>query len=169
MTGADRLQAEENPASARVRRIVLQSKHLGAHGMGYSNRSLSELSRKLSPADVPTLIALLADQDIRVGVQFALASQCQASIVPVRQAAKPRQMDFLYASDVTDLISGFAACSPSAKEEARAMREEIDRELFAMFAAYDERQDQTLLETIRGILNRRKYILNLVNQVEKAL
>ena len=58
-------------------------------------------------------------------------------------------------------------------EEARrkfgAMREEIDRELFAMFAAYDEQQDQAVLDKIRGILNRRKYILNLVNQVEKAL
>ena len=127
MTGADRLQAEENPASARVRRIILQSKHLGAHGMGYSNRSLSELSRKLSPADVPTVIALLADQEVRVGVQFALGSQCQASIVPVREAAKQHQMDFLDASDVMDLISSFAACSPSAKEEARAMREEIDQ------------------------------------------
>ena len=50
-----------------------------------------------------------------------------------------------------------------------AMREEIDQELFAQFAAYDERQDQAVLETIRGILNRRKYIRNLVNQVEKAL
>ena len=125
--GRIRLQAEENPASARVRSIVLQSQHLGAHGMGYSIRSLSELSRKLSPADVPTLIALLADQDIRVGVQFALASQCQASIVPVREAAKQHQMDFLDASDVMDLISGFAACPPSAKEEARTMRDEIDQ------------------------------------------
>jgi hypothetical protein len=127
MTGADRLQAEGNPANARVRRIVLQSRHLDAHGMGYSDRSLSELSRKLSPADVPTLIALLADRDIRVGVQFALASQCQASIVPVREAAKQHQMDSLDASDVMDLISGFAACPPNAKEEARAMRDEIDQ------------------------------------------
>ena len=58
-------------------------------------------------------------------------------------------------------------------EEARrrfvAMREEIDRELFAQFAAYDEGQDQAVLEKIRGILNRRKYIRNLVNQVERAL
>ena len=49
------------------------------------------------------------------------------------------------------------------------MREEIDRELFAQFAAYDEGQDQAILEKIRGILNRRKYIRNLVGQVEKAL
>ena len=58
-------------------------------------------------------------------------------------------------------------------EEARrkfvAMREEIDRELFAQFAAYDEKQDQASLEKIRAILNRRKYIRNLVNQVAQAL
>jgi len=58
-------------------------------------------------------------------------------------------------------------------EEARqkfvAMREAIDRELFDQFAAYDQNQDQAMLEKIRGILNRRKYIRNLLNQVEKAL
>jgi len=127
MTRTDRVQAEVNASRARVRRIILQSRHLGAHGMGYSDRSLRELSRKLSPADVPTLIELLADRDIRVGAQFALASQCQASIVPVRQAAKQRQMDFLDASEVMDLISGFAACPPNARGEGRAMRDEIDQ------------------------------------------
>jgi hypothetical protein len=49
------------------------------------------------------------------------------------------------------------------------MREEIDREMFDQFAAYDEAQSQAILEVIRGILNRRKYIRNLVNQVDKAL
>ena len=63
--------------------------------------------------------------------------------------------------------------SRSELEEARrkfvAMREEIDRELFAQFAAYDEKQDQASLEKIRAILNRRKYIRNLVNQVAQGL
>jgi molecular chaperone HscB len=58
-------------------------------------------------------------------------------------------------------------------EEARrkfvAMREEIDRELYDQFAAYDEAQDRPVLEGIRAILHRRKYIRNLVTQVEKAL
>ena len=66
-----------------------------------------------------------------------------------------------------------AEASRPQLEEAQnkfvAMSEEIDRELFAQFAAYDEKPDQTALEKIRGILNRRKYIRNLVNQVEKAL
>jgi molecular chaperone HscB len=58
-------------------------------------------------------------------------------------------------------------------EEARqkfvTMREEIDRELLTQFAAYDAAQDRAALEKIRGILNRRTYIRNLVNQVEEAL
>src|SRR5207247_1087795 len=58
-------------------------------------------------------------------------------------------------------------------EEARqkfvGMREAIDRELFDQFAVYDQNLDQAILEKIRGILNRRKYIRNLLNQVEKAL
>ena len=58
-------------------------------------------------------------------------------------------------------------------EEARAkflsMREDLDRDLASQFVAYDENQDRSVLEKIRGILNKRKYIRNLVNQVEKAL
>ena len=95
--------------------------------MGYNDRSLSELSRKVSPADVPSLIALLKDRTVRVGAQFALASQCEASILPVREASKKHQMDFLDASDVMDLISGFTGCPPMAREEARAMRDEIEQ------------------------------------------
>jgi molecular chaperone HscB len=58
-------------------------------------------------------------------------------------------------------------------EEARAkfiaMRDDLDRELSSQFITYDESQNLALLGEIRGILNKRKYIRNLVNQVEKAL
>ncbi len=58
-------------------------------------------------------------------------------------------------------------------EEARAkfvsMRDQLDRDLSSQFITYDESLDQAVLEKIRGILNKRKYIRNLVNQVEKAL
>jgi len=58
-------------------------------------------------------------------------------------------------------------------EEARkrflGMREDLDRELAGQFAAYDESQDKAVLERIRAILNKRRYIRNLVNQVEQAL
>ncbi len=60
-----------------------------------------------------------------------------------------------------------------ALEEARdkfiAMREEIDRELAAKFLEYDGSRDRGALAEIRGILNRRRYVRNLVNEVEKEL
>ena len=58
-------------------------------------------------------------------------------------------------------------------EEARdrfvAMRDGIDGELRAKFAEYDVARDRNILAEIRGILNRRRYVRNLVNEVEKEL
>src|SRR5713226_7115895 len=91
--------AGDSESIERVRRIILHSRHLGAHGMGYNNQSLNTLSQKLIPADIPTLIDLLADKDLSVGVQFALASQCNAAIIPVRKAVLQHEMLFLDAED----------------------------------------------------------------------
>jgi molecular chaperone HscB len=58
-------------------------------------------------------------------------------------------------------------------EEARnkftGMRDAIDRELAEKFREYDGSRERGVLEAIRGILNRRRYIRNLVNEVEKEL
>ncbi len=71
-----------------------------------------------------------------------------------------------------DLRSGDSDAAPQL-EDARtkfvAMREHIDRDLSAKFAAYDESESRELLTEIRGVLNRRRYVRNLVNEVEKAL
>ncbi len=119
--------ASAYPSTPRVRHIILSSRHLGAHGLGYNSQSLWELSQKLTPADIPALISLLADRSLAVGVQFALASQCAAAIFPVRDAAVRRKVDFLDASDVMNLISEFEGCTPGTKEDALAMRAEIDK------------------------------------------
>jgi len=61
----------------------------------------------------------------------------------------------------------------SALEEARdkfvAMRGQIDEELQAKFAQYDRTCEHDVLAEIRGMLNRRRYVRNLVNEVEKEL
>jgi hypothetical protein len=49
------------------------------------------------------------------------------------------------------------------------MRDGIDTELAKKFQEYDRRPDGAALSEIRGILNRRRYIRNLVNEVEKEL
>ena len=117
--------ADDSASMERVRRIILDSRHLGAHGLGYNDQSLNTLSQKLAPADIPTLIDLLADKDLSVGVQFALASQCKAAIVPVHQAAAQHKMNFLDAEDTMRLIEDFAVCTPETRQSASAMRFEI--------------------------------------------
>src|SRR5262249_42600114 len=67
-----------------IRRILLESRHLGAHGLGYNAQSHAELAKELSPAAVPTLLDLLVhDHETRVGAIFGLASQCGAAIRPI--------------------------------------------------------------------------------------
>ena len=72
---------------AEVESIILRSRHLGAHGMGYNERSLVELSHALTADDIPNLISLLGDGNLRVGAEVALASQCEAALQPLREAA----------------------------------------------------------------------------------
>ncbi len=103
--------AGDSGSIERVRRIILHSRHLGAHGMGYNNQSLNTLSQKLAPADIPTLIDLLADNN--------------AAIVPVRKAVLQHEMFFLDAEDVMHLIEEFAVCTAETRQSASAMRSEI--------------------------------------------
>jgi hypothetical protein len=58
--------------------VVLSSRQVGAHALGYGERSLNELSRKLRRSDIPALIALLDDtnRSAAIGATFGLASQC---------------------------------------------------------------------------------------------
>ena len=120
-------RADDTPKSPdELRRIILRSQHLGAHGMGYGERSLFELSGRIVPADIPILLDLLGNRRLRVGVSFALASQCDAAISPVREAAVKHKLDFLEAQDVMDSIANFRACSPEAQQKAAAMRADLD-------------------------------------------
>jgi hypothetical protein len=93
--------------------------------MGYNAQSQNTLSQKLTSADVPTLISLVADEHLHVGVQFALASQCEAAIIPVRESVVQHKMLFLDAEDVMRLIEDFAVCTPETRQRASAMRSEI--------------------------------------------
>ena len=51
----------------------------------------------------------------------------------------------------------------------QSMQAETDEELSSLFERYDASGDRTVLQSIRGVLNRRRYIQNLVRDVEKAL
>src|SRR5262245_11953530 len=125
LTAYAQARQDENEATERVRRAILNSRHLGAHGLGYNEQSMEALSRKLTPSDIPVLVKLLEDRDLRVGAQFALASQCEAAILPVRDAAVDHKMSFLDADDTISLIERFSRCSPETHQKATAMRSEI--------------------------------------------
>lgn len=123
------LCSTQAPASSesteRLRQVILSTRQLGAHGLGYNSESLKQLSQKLTTGEIPELVSLLADQDLRVGVEFALASQCEAALYPVRDAAVAHKMMFLDAEDTMRLVENFDGCTPEAHQRAAAMRSEI--------------------------------------------
>ncbi len=51
-----------------------------------------------------------------------------------------------------------------ARQKFEGMREELDKELQGVFTAWDKGHDRGSLTAIRGLLNRRKYITNLIAQ-----
>ena len=71
-----------------------------------------------------------------------------------------------------ELKHGDQSARPALEEAGRrfaSVRDQIDAELEARFAQYDNSRDRGVLEAIRGILNRRRYIRNLVREVETTL
>jgi molecular chaperone HscB len=76
-----------------------------------------------------------------------------------------------------ELRSGDESQKPqleNAGENFRRMRDVIDEELESLFARHDaaapeSETSQQALHEIRGILNRRRYIENLIRDVERAL
>ena len=56
-----------------------------------------------------------------------------------------------------------------AAEKFRAMQSASDAELAALFAKQDAAPDTATLDQIRAALNRRRYVSNLVRDVEKEL
>jgi len=57
----------------------------------------------------------------------------------------------------------------SAQERFMGMLGEADTSLSVLFAQYDEKPDRAALDDIRATLNRRKYVSNLLRDVEKEL
>jgi molecular chaperone HscB len=56
-----------------------------------------------------------------------------------------------------------------AEEKFRVLQEEIDEELERQFNAWDTSHEDEVLSRIRTVLNRRRYIENLLREVEKEL
>ncbi len=56
----------------------------------------------------------------------------------------------------------------AARIRFEAMRDEIDAAMRVNFAKWDEEYDRAVLDAIRGQLNRRKYITNLIARTDEA-
>ncbi len=71
-----------------------------------------------------------------------------------------------------EMREGDASARPQledARQKFLTMRDEIDGQLVALFTKYDASPDKSVLSEIRAVLNRRRYIRNLVSEVEKEL
>jgi molecular chaperone HscB len=73
---------------------------------------------------------------------------------------------------IEELHGGDDSARPELEEARKKfldMRETIDAELQSRFAGYDHTRDRNVLLEIRGLLNRRRYVRNLVIEVEREL
>jgi molecular chaperone HscB len=71
-----------------------------------------------------------------------------------------------------ELRGGDDSARPQLEAEAKRfgqMLERVDCDLDGEFVVYDSDPDKTVLTVIRTILNRRRYIQNLVREVDRAL
>jgi molecular chaperone HscB len=57
----------------------------------------------------------------------------------------------------------------AAEKTFTRMLADVDQQLESLFEKYDQVSNREALGEIRGVLNRRKYILNLVDEVHKTL
>jgi molecular chaperone HscB len=57
----------------------------------------------------------------------------------------------------------------AAQDHFTAMLSDAEASLAGLFERYDQTQDRALLDQMRAALNRRKYVSNLVRDVEKEL
>jgi hypothetical protein len=147
-----REQTQESARMRELRKIILHSQHLGAHGMGYNSASLEEMSRKLKPGDVADLLTLMQPRESgesRVGAQFGLASQCAASFAPLREAMNNHQVMFFDAQDTARLPADFARCSPADRAKATAMVSELEELFQADMARSREENEKKAAEDQR--------------------
>jgi hypothetical protein len=71
-----------------------------------------------------------------------------------------------------EMRGGYDSARPQLEQAAKnfdSMLSGVDLQLQELFIKYDEQPGREVLAEIRGTLNRRKYIQNLVNEVSGAL
>ncbi|MBK5290134.1 MAG: Fe-S protein assembly co-chaperone HscB [Acidobacteriia bacterium] len=104
---------------------------------------------------------ILAEQGFEVGEQ-------RAKDVPPELLEEVFELNMA----LEELVSGASSVRPQleeARSRFRAMRREADERLGDLYKLWDASGERDSLVAVRGELNRRKYIENLITEVEKAL
>jgi len=177
MTTAPVLPADYFEAFSVARRLVIDEEAL--------QQKFYELSRKFHPDRYATRPA--AEQSFALDFTALLNDAYRTLRDPLRRAeyllglegfdiGEQRSKDVPpeLLEEVFELNMMLESTPDRAElEEARlkflAMQAEADAEVHSLAQAWDENPDRKVLSSIRGILNRRRYIQNLVRDVEKAL
>jgi molecular chaperone HscB len=94
--------------------------------------------------------------------------------IPPSKQAPPELLEEVFELNMAldELRGGDESVRPRLVEELERfvqMRAQIDEELQGLFAEYDDSGNQPLLTNIRRLLDRRRYVANLVRDVEKEL
>jgi len=98
----------------------------------------------------------------------------ESSGIPPSKAAPPELLEEVFELNMAleELRSGDDSARPqltAARDRFQGMLQDAGDELQALFTKYDASRDGAVLKQIRGVLDRRRYISNLVRDVEKEL
>jgi molecular chaperone HscB len=91
-----------------------------------------------------------------------------------KQQAPPELLEEVFELNMAleEMRSGDDSARPqleAAEKNFTGMLADVDHQLERLFEQYDQTRSRDVLTEIRGVLNRRKYILNLVGEVHKTL
>jgi molecular chaperone HscB len=106
--------------------------------------------------------------------EYLLAEEGFDSAGRKSQNVPPELLEEVF--DLNESLEEFRQGDESVRPQVEAAerhlfekREEIDRELESKFEEYDRTKSRDILMEIQGLLNKRQYIRNLIEEIEKEL
>jgi molecular chaperone HscB len=101
----------------------------------------------------------------------------EEGFIPAERKSKrvpPELLEQVFEANMAleELRGGDTTVRPAVEQSLtafRALREEVDREMKPLFTYYDRDGQRDVLGKIRGLLDRRSYISNLIEDLEEGL
>jgi molecular chaperone HscB len=106
--------------------------------------------------------------------EYVLKQSGFESVEPRSKNVDPELLEEVFELNMAleELRAGDESARPQlagARERFLALRRELDGQIEDLFGRYDEGRSRTVLEEIRKLLDKRKYVQNLVEQVDREL